>query len=35
MTDTSGKLLLPCRYRWLSNVSFYHQPERRLGAQWP
>lgn len=35
MTDTSGKLLLPCRYRWLSNVSFYHQPERRLEAQWP
>lgn len=35
ITDTSGKLLLPCRYRWLSNVSFHHHPERRLEAQWP
>ncbi|GAB1394868.1 hypothetical protein MASR1M60_30320 [Rhodocyclaceae bacterium] len=35
MADPSGKLLLPCRYHWLSNVSFYHHPERRLEAQLP
>ena len=35
MTDPSGKLLLPCRYRWLSSVSFYHHPEQCLEAQWP
>lgn len=35
LADLSGKILLPCRYRWLSNVSFYHHPERRLEAQLP
>jgi hypothetical protein len=35
LADLPGKILLPCRYRWLSNVSFYHRTERRLEAQMP
>ena len=35
LADLAGKMRLPCRYRWLSDVSHYHHPERRLEAQLP
>lgn len=35
LADIEGRMLLPCRYRWLSYISFYHPEPKLLEAQLP